>query len=865
MTVQDKLHRVIGIDLGTTYSAVAAWDTFNEQAEIIPNRAEGDLKSTPSVIGLDPIRAKVIVGNAAKQNIHHDPENTIIEVKREMGETFTEETLARFNAGRDYSKDQLIRLRFADQWMLPQELSAFVLMKMKEIAEKEIGTTINDAVITVPAYFTENQKKATRDAALMAGLYPRQLIPEPTAAAICYGLDKMDAQRRVYLVYDLGGGTFDVSIIDVKGDEVSVIATSGDPRLGGGDFDDAITTWALECLLRDFQIDLRNDPVARARIKAHAEKSKIILSTVQQVDMALVDISPQTAQLAPTLTLTREKLEELILPQLKKSLSYVEDAVRLAGDKGVLREHIDAILLVGGSSQLPLVKTLLLDYFGKDESFVRGELDPAAVVARGAAILAYRFQPTPGVFDIHQQSQATLLNPDAEDFVGDVNLITEHSLGIGVNRDEVAKIIKVGSNIPIKVTDTGYTNAGATTEIPVRIYQGEGANTWENTLIGSFMIKDLDPPTPRYHQFNVTFGLDENGLLSAEVHEIRTDKKWSAEFESEAGVEGDTALAVMHKKLLQMYAHTTATGASPVPPQSPTPVRDGFGGSAPTTGGQVYQPPPPSNTAQPPVGAPVQPGGQVYQPPPPTGQAQPPSVAPPVQQGAPTSQPPQPAGQPQGTPAAPTAARPPQPAPVVYAPPTPTAQPQTPPPQAPAVSMAQPAPAAAQPPQPATSPQGAQPPVAGPAQPVTPQHQPTAAQPQATPAQPPLAGPAQPAAHQQQVPPQIAQPVTAQVQPTPQVAPQPTTAPPPTPAPPAAAPAAAQPAGVPGLIAPTAEVPAQFKQVVRRANKLLLKKSAPELLEAFNAFTTALNAGTPEDDLLDVGDDLADAYDDARG
>jgi molecular chaperone DnaK len=228
-------HRVIGIDLGTTYSAVAAFDLDEEQAEVIVDRSDADAATTPSVVAYDPMTEKVTVGWQAKRNLPNNPENTIIEIKREMG--------AVADSGDGREPDPLT-VRFAGQDCLPQFISAFTLRKMKEIAEAEIGEEIRDAVITVPAWFPEPQRAATRQAALLAGLYPRQLVPEPTAAAICYGVDRDDPSRHHYLVYDLGGGTFDVSIIKTEREEIDVIATAGDKRLGGGDFDNAVTEWA---------------------------------------------------------------------------------------------------------------------------------------------------------------------------------------------------------------------------------------------------------------------------------------------------------------------------------------------------------------------------------------------------------------------------------------------------------------------------------------------------------------------------------------------------------------------------------------------------------------------------------------------
>src|SRR6185295_1231551 len=328
-----------GIDLGTTYSAVAAYDGFADSAEIIKNREDGDQATTPSVVGLDPASRRVVVGWPAKRNLPNDPRNTVIEVKREMGELFkSEAALDKFGARGTYRLEEPVRVRFADQWLLPQEVSAFTLMRMKEIAESEIGEEIRDAVVTVPAYFTSNQKKATEEAALLAGLYPRQLIPEPTAAAICYGVDRLDPVLRRYLVYDLGGGTFDVSIIEVLEEKIDVIATKGDARLGGGDFDDAIAKWAVKELQKQ-GFHVPDDPALLARIKHQAEEVKIRLSTFESTDLTLLGEWPQRP---PVLTLTRAEFERLIDGFLAGALTVVEEALKGAAAKGVTREQIDA-------------------------------------------------------------------------------------------------------------------------------------------------------------------------------------------------------------------------------------------------------------------------------------------------------------------------------------------------------------------------------------------------------------------------------------------------------------------------------------------------------------------------------------------
>ena len=687
--MNNKLHKVIGIDLGTTYSAVAAYNTYSEQAEIIGNPESDNPETTASVVSLEPMLRKVIVGSAAKRNLALDPQNTIIEIKREMGEEYRPETLIKYRAQGTFNVKDPLKVQFAGQWMRPQEISAFTLMKMKEVAEREIGEEVRDAVVTVPAYFTEKQKKATEEAALLAGLYPRQLIPEPTAAAICYGVDKNEAGKKTYLVYDLGGGTFDVSIIQVDGGKLDVIATSGDPRLGGADFDEAILQWAL-AELRGRGIDVGEDLPLRLRIRERAEAVKIALS---YNETAKLDLFFLKNPLLTNLELSRATFLGLIDGLLRKSLNYVEIAINDASTKkGVERSQIDAILLVGGSSKIPKVKSMLLDYFGKDDSFVRGDLNPDTVVARGAAIMAHRFGVTPGPFDVKRRKEATLVNTDATE-VQDIQLITEHSLGVGVQNNACVRIVEQGTNIPVDVKRGGFTNPDMAERIIVPVFQGEGKSQYENTLIGSLEIGPMEAKPANFHQFEVTFKLDNNGLLTMMVHHLNAQKTYEAKFDQKTGVGGDEALMSLHDKLLGMYARSAAQ-------ISPS--------SAPAV------PPPP--------------------PPPP------------------------PAGVSSGVASRPNEAE-----------------------QAPAV----PAPAAE-----AT------------AAPAAPQEQP--------------------------------------------------------------APAPAAPPAPSGVMEPAQPVPEQFKQIVRRAHKQLLREPDAGLLEAWKAFVTALNAGQSEVQLEELGDALADAFDQTR-
>lgn len=580
--MSEKHHLVIGIDLGTTYSAVAVYNRFEEETEIIPNPesvdAQGRAKpeTTPSVVSVDPQSRRVIVGWPGKRNVA-DTRNTVIEIKREMGEVFREETLDKFHAREKYQaksdapggyEGDPVRVMFSDDWYLPQEISAFTLMKMKELAEAYIGEPIRDAVITVPAYFVEKQKKATEEAALLAGLYPRQIIGEPTAAAICYGVDRLEADRKVYLVYDLGGGTFDVSIISVEEQQISVLATSGDPRLGGGDFDDAITDWAVAQLRDTFQLDATGDHEKIARIKAHAEQAKKDLASLNSVTMNFIDVWPHQP---PALELTRQKFEELIEPLLSKSITYVDAALNQAqAQKGTRREDLDAILLVGGSTKIPRIKTLLLEHFEQDESFVSSGLNPDEVVARGAATVALKFAPSQGEFSIANRPDSSLINPDMEDEIG-VELITEHSLGIGIQNNLISRIIDQGTGIPVSKRQSGFINGGPTDYLDVTVYQGEGDYTYQNTPIGTLKIGPMEPKPEGAHQFDVTFSLDDNGLLSMTVHHLNEGKNYQAQFEQKTGVGGDDALTARRNKLLAMKVG----GSGPVKSGTVQPVQPG--------------------------------------------------------------------------------------------------------------------------------------------------------------------------------------------------------------------------------------------------------------------------------------------------
>ena len=535
---ESPLHRVIGIDLGTTYSAVAAYNPEESYAEIIPDATVDDELSaaTPSVVRYQPETGRAMVGHHAKDAIadSHGDAQTIIEIKREMGATFTEDALARFAAGAEHRVDDPVRVRVGGEWMRPQEVSALILMKMKQIAEAGLGGPVHDAVVTVPAYFTERQKKATEEAALLAGLYPRQLIPEPTAAAIAYGVDRADEERQVYLVYDLGGGTFDVSIIETREDAIDVLATAGDQRLGGGDFDDAL----VEELLKGLPEPSAED---RLKLKMSAEKTKRALSFADTTTVIFPD--------GATREVARTEFEETIRPVLDRSLTQVEEALRFAAQsKGVDRGQIDAILLVGGSTRIPLVKRMLLDHFDKGDDFVRSDADPDTLVARGAALVAKDFAPS-GDFDLATRPPT---DPDPDEDSLQVSLITEHTLGLAVQNDRFDGLIPRGTRIPASRKKI-YTNPDMAARIAAVVYQGEGEYTYENALVGTVNLDDIEPRPEGYHRFEVEYTMTRNGLLEVSVQHLNTGRTFEARFERSTEIGRRDELADRRELLAALY------------------------------------------------------------------------------------------------------------------------------------------------------------------------------------------------------------------------------------------------------------------------------------------------------------------------
>ncbi|RSD10335.1 Hsp70 family protein [Amycolatopsis eburnea] len=552
--MNENLHRVVGIDLGTTYSAVAMFDIDEDTATIVPDRTlSPEADTTPSVVGFDPQEGRVVVGAEAKRamSLPGRGRNTIIEIKREMGVVFTEETLKRFGAdGTSFREGDPLRVRLHGEWLRPQEVSALVLMRMKEIAERELGGGVHDAVITVPAYFTERQKKATEEAALLAGLHPRQLIPEPTAAAIAYGVDSAEERPRIYLVFDLGGGTFDVSIIETRDRKISVLATAGDARLGGGDFDAAVADWLGEQTGR-------TSPSAdeRMQLLAAAEQAKRELSVRETTTIDLGDGTP-------AVELDRARFNALIKEPLDRSLKKVIEAREMTRPSPAEPPvDPDAVLLVGGSTRIRLVRDMLAEHFGKGDDFVRADGDPDTLVARGAAMLARRFAPSDS-FDLDRRP-AGLRESDGDEL--DIRLITEHTLGVGVQDGKCEPMIKRGAKIP-NHGQKRFTNQKDSENVEVPIYQGESDLVFDNTRVGTIVLDKIEPREAGYHQFDITFKLDVNGLLEVKVFHANAGREYEATFRQGTSIGKIDMLAESRSRLLRLRRPRTEAEPSRTDP-----------------------------------------------------------------------------------------------------------------------------------------------------------------------------------------------------------------------------------------------------------------------------------------------------------
>ena len=508
------MSKMIGIDLGTTNSCVAVMD--GGVAKIIEN-SEG-ARTTPSIIAYPKDSDEILVGQPAKRQAVTNPENTLYAIKRLIGRRFEEEAVQK---DIDLVPYKIIKAKNGDAWvevkgkkMAAPEISARVIQKMKQTAEDYLGSEVTEAVITVPAYFNDSQRQATKDAGKIAGLEVKRIINEPTAAALAYGVDKTTGDKKV-AVYDLGGGTFDVSIIemeDIDGEKhFEVLSTNGDTFLGGEDFDQRIINFLVEEFKKEQGLDLANDAMALQRLKEAAEKAKIELSSSEQTEISLPYITADAS--GPkhlNIKMTRSKLESLVADLLKRSIDPCKTALK---DAGLSSGDVDEIILVGGQTRMPKVQQMVKDFFGKEP---KKDLNPDEAVSMGAAI------------------QAGVLGGDVKDVL--LLDVTPLSLGIETMGGVMTKLIEKNTTIPTNQSQIFSTAADNQSAVTVHVLQGERDVASANKSLGQFNLEGIAPAPKGQPQIEVTLDLDSDGILNVSAKDKNTGKEQSITIKSSSGL-----------------------------------------------------------------------------------------------------------------------------------------------------------------------------------------------------------------------------------------------------------------------------------------------------------------------------------------